>query len=211
MGYSPDPSLARPIDRVNDDGFAIAGMSLKGPMIVLNGKVIMWDVSQWAVGGPTIENEELGGEKIEGGIFEGWTTDVLKVFEVLEGPPGGWTLCLVDEFGESSSERQPSPTEFLVFGTGAEFSPLPNILRSKLHALGIQLEIQKTVGSTNLTPAFKTLTWMNMLPTENSSINIQRPNLRRPLRRLCLVTHHPNLGPNRTASGRVPKQAEMNY
>ncbi|KAI9024134.1 hypothetical protein DFJ74DRAFT_643001 [Hyaloraphidium curvatum] len=122
MGVRTDPSVARLVDRVTDDGFGVAGITVKGPVIVVGGKVFLWDVPQYGKGGPPTSEKE--GERIEGaGLFEGWTAGMLQIFELLEQPP-----------------------EILVFGTGAEFSPLPNLLRRKLHMLGIQTEVQKTVG-----------------------------------------------------------------
>lgn len=88
MGVRTDPSVARPVDRVNDNGFGIGGMTLKGPMIVCNGKIILWDVPQYGKGGPARENVEAD-EIVEGpGLFEGWTENMLSLFEVLEAPPG---------------------------------------------------------------------------------------------------------------------------
>lgn len=121
MGSRVDPQNAVQIDNIFDDGFQVSGLFLKGPVIVVNGKVLLWDVPQYGVGSSTLSTE---GAKVEGkGLFENWTAEMLKVFEVLENPP-----------------------EILVFGTGREFSPLPNVLRQKLHSLGIMTEVQKTVG-----------------------------------------------------------------
>lgn len=93
MGIRTDPAIARPIDRVDSDGFGVAGISVKGPVVVLGGKVFLWDVPQF------------GSAKTEGGVegpglFEGWNEEMLAVFEVLESPPG-----LFDWVGRTSNPR----------------------------------------------------------------------------------------------------------
>ncbi|KAJ3342496.1 hypothetical protein HDU93_002255 [Gonapodya sp. JEL0774] len=93
----PDASLGVSVDRLTDDGAVINGVLYKGPVISVNGKVLMWNVPQYGKGGPvTEEGAEARGASSgrdslvpgTGGLFDGWSTDAFKVFEVLEQPPG---------------------------------------------------------------------------------------------------------------------------
>ncbi|KXS11366.1 hypothetical protein M427DRAFT_60778 [Gonapodya prolifera JEL478] len=135
----PDPAVGIPIDRLVDAGTVVSGVQYNGPVLIVGGKVLLWDVPQYGKGGPeAVDEDGLSAGQGEGesdaaqtvttakdaqgtGLFDGWSTDAFKVFEVLEHTP-----------------------EILVFGTGAQFVPLPTVLRRYLHSLGIQCEVQKT-------------------------------------------------------------------
>lgn len=63
------------LSRLTNDGFITSNeIEVKGPVILLNGDLIMWDVPQDGHG--------------KGGVFNNWTTDFLKVFEVITPRPG---------------------------------------------------------------------------------------------------------------------------
>ncbi|CAB4405270.1 unnamed protein product [Rhizophagus irregularis] len=96
------------LSRLTNDGFITSNeIEVKGPVILLNGDLIMWDVPQ--------------GDHGKGSVFNNWTTDFLKVFEVIKPRP-----------------------ELLIFGTGKSVVPIPSHIRQYLNGLGIQIEIVDT-------------------------------------------------------------------
>ncbi|KAI8902077.1 NADH dehydrogenase 1 alpha subcomplex assembly factor 3 [Globomyces pollinis-pini] len=105
---------------VSDTGFQLEDMKVKGPLIVLNSTVLLWDVPQYGVGGPTgdVEPLEKGAWTDTESPFYGWSTAMFKVFEIIEPKP-----------------------EILVLGCGSILSQFPPTLMKYLNNLGIQVEI----------------------------------------------------------------------
>ncbi|KAJ3009956.1 hypothetical protein HKX48_007655 [Thoreauomyces humboldtii] len=97
--------------------------------------LLMWDVPQFGVGSKEVVGPDV--DDVAGHVavdevdpsspFYGWTTECFKVFEVLENAP-----------------------DILVIGTGAQTYPLPPHLKTYLHRLGMQVEVQasRQAGST---------------------------------------------------------------
>ncbi|GBB97248.1 hypothetical protein RclHR1_02950007 [Rhizophagus clarus] len=110
------------VSRLTNDGFITNNeIEVKGPVISLNGELIMWDVPQG-----------LGhGKGGDGGVFNNWTSNFLKVFEVITPRP-----------------------ELLIFGTGKSLVPIPSHIKQYLNGLGIQIEV---VDTRNAVATFKVL------------------------------------------------------
>ncbi|KAJ3273672.1 hypothetical protein HDU76_010780 [Blyttiomyces sp. JEL0837] len=96
----------------------------------------MWDVPQYGVGSVEVEQgdgevevNDKGLERVDnpGSVFHLWTTDMLKLFEIVTPKP-----------------------EIVVIGTGAAMQPMPPMLKNYLHKLGIQVEVMSSrhAGST---------------------------------------------------------------
>ncbi|KAI8811179.1 DUF498-domain-containing protein [Cladochytrium replicatum] len=120
---SPNSSDAgRLITSIQKFGFALGSdMSLRGPLLILNHSVFLWDVPQYGVG---------SNEPVEGGnglwdepssVFHGWDLEPFKALEIVKPRP-----------------------EILVIGTGAQAQQLPPFIRSHILGLGIQLEVLNT-------------------------------------------------------------------
>ncbi|RUS13061.1 hypothetical protein BC937DRAFT_86412, partial [Endogone sp. FLAS-F59071] len=105
-----DERLLVGIDTVTRDGFVLTNnVQTKGPLIVLNGEAFLWDVEQG-----------------KAGMFEGWSVDVLKVFEIIDPKP-----------------------DIVIFGTGKTFTPVPPKLREYLYGLGIQVDQMDTKNASS--------------------------------------------------------------
>lgn len=77
-----DDSGRLSLENVTKPGFLLSSkMHLKGPIVMLNGEVFMWDVPQ---GNETLRNPK----KDHWGLFDGWTKDNFKIFEVVTPRPG---------------------------------------------------------------------------------------------------------------------------
>ena len=97
------PPNARLFTSVTNTGFQLSDIAIDGPAMVLGGRVFMWDVPQYGVGGVG----DLEAEIKEGGVerctdqsspFYGWGTDMFKLLEVVVPAPGMRFLCLFSEF-----------------------------------------------------------------------------------------------------------------
>jgi hypothetical protein len=67
---------AQMVSRLTNNGFITNDeIEVKGPVILLNGDLIMWDVPQ-------------GQGLSKGGVFDDWSTEFLKIFEVITPRPG---------------------------------------------------------------------------------------------------------------------------
>ncbi|KAJ3414091.1 hypothetical protein HDV05_007125 [Chytridiales sp. JEL 0842] len=125
------PPSTKLIKSVSNFGFQVGDLALKGGVIVLNNSVLMWDTLQYGIGSDVLVREEenkakemgAGKEVVDdpGSVFHGWTTDVFKVFEVVEPKP-----------------------EILVIGTGGRLHQLPPFLKKYLNNLGMQTEVMAT-------------------------------------------------------------------
>ncbi|KAJ3044629.1 hypothetical protein HDV00_001555 [Rhizophlyctis rosea] len=84
------PPRARLFSVVGNNGFTIGDLVVKGPLMVIGGLDVLWDVPQYGVGGP--EGATEGGDKERWNDphspFHGWTTDMFKVLELVEDLPG---------------------------------------------------------------------------------------------------------------------------
>jgi len=69
------------ISRLTKDGFITRDeIEVKGPVILINGEIFMWDVPQ----GQGFNQ----GDHRKGGLFDNWIIDFLKLFEVIMPKPG---------------------------------------------------------------------------------------------------------------------------
>ncbi|KAJ1543949.1 hypothetical protein HK405_008958 [Cladochytrium tenue] len=122
------------VQRVAAGSVRVGDVLAAGPVAVINGAVFLWDAPQYGVGGPdeaALDARVDAARRSEGSVemvvdnpasvFHGWTTDVLKLFEVVEPPP-----------------------DLLVLGTGERVQVLPQFLRAYLHSLGIQVEVMSS-------------------------------------------------------------------
>lgn len=128
------------VEIITKNGFVLSNnVRVDGPIILLNGTAFMWNV-------PT-------GAKSP---FENWNEDMLKIFEVTAPKPGQWfsyiTAC--PHFHALSCwfiklEMVFHLLELILFGTGKNFYPLPENLRTYLFKLGIQVDQMSTVSLIN--------------------------------------------------------------
>ncbi|KAL2912360.1 NADH dehydrogenase [ubiquinone] 1 alpha subcomplex assembly factor 3 [Polyrhizophydium stewartii] len=111
------------VSSVSSNGFTVADLAVIGPGIVLNNAVLLWDVPQYGVGGPDSLTAESSAATPEfsdpTSPFHGWTTEMFKIFEVVEPTP-----------------------DILIIGSGATTSPLPPKIKAYLMSLGMQSEVQ---------------------------------------------------------------------
>lgn len=117
------------VKSINQSGFKINNVSIKGPAIVLNEELFLWDVPQFGVGGKSGDVEPVvnDGWSDPSSPFYGWTPRMFKIFEVVEKKP-----------------------EMLLVGTGGALHLLPPPLRKYINDLGIQLDVMNSrqAGST---------------------------------------------------------------
>lgn len=74
---------------INESGFKINDISIKGPAIVLNSELFLWNVAQFGIGGPRgdVEPLEKDAHPDPSSPFYGWTVKMLKIFEIIEQKP----------------------------------------------------------------------------------------------------------------------------
>ncbi|KAJ2999655.1 hypothetical protein HDV02_002128 [Globomyces sp. JEL0801] len=77
---------------VSDTGFQLEDMKVKGPLIVLNSTVLLWDVPQYGVGGPTGDVEPL----------EKGTQQAATTFKILSQEGRNVSLALLPPFPTSA-------------------------------------------------------------------------------------------------------------
>jgi hypothetical protein len=80
---------------VGNHGLTLGNLQVKGPCVVLNNSLFLWDVPQFGVGGPEgfVENNLKGLPSATvvddpSSPFHGWSTDVFKLFELAGPLPG---------------------------------------------------------------------------------------------------------------------------
>ncbi len=112
------------IDLVGNYGLKVGSMSLRGPVIIHQGKIFLWDVPQFGVGGISSKTPEVNDP---GSPFHEWSWEAFNMFDAIDPPP-----------------------EILVIGSGAKSFPFPSILSQKFKKLGTQLEVldSKNAGGT---------------------------------------------------------------
>ena len=93
-------------------------MSLRGPVIIHHGKVFLWDVPQYGVGGQSSKSTQVNDPNSP---FHEWSWDAFNMFEAVDPTP-----------------------EILIIGSGAKTYKFPNIFSDKFHKLGIQLEVSNS-------------------------------------------------------------------
>ncbi len=85
---------------IGNHGLTLGNLQVKGPCVVLNNALFLWDVPQFGVGGPEgfVENNLKSSPAASvvddpSSPFHGWTPDVFKLFELAGPLPGksiGW-------------------------------------------------------------------------------------------------------------------------
>ena len=103
------------ITSVGNYGLTFGSMSLRGPVIIHSGKVFLWDVPQYGVGGKASKVADVNDPDSP---FHEWSWDAFNMFESVDPAP-----------------------EILVIGSGARTYPFPQIFSQKFQKLGIQLEV----------------------------------------------------------------------
>ena len=97
------PPSTLTIKSVGNHGITAGNTRVKGPAIILHDTLLMWDVPQFGVGGPAASTENSSSAKTPeastkvedpASPFHGWTSDVFKVFDVVEPKPGMRRLVL---------------------------------------------------------------------------------------------------------------------
>lgn len=126
------------VEIITKNGFVLSNnVRVDGPIILLNGTAFMWNVPAGAKS-----------------PFENWNEDMLKIFEVTAPKPG---QCFSSSFPCQHFHALPSccfiklemvfhTSELILFGTGKNFYPLPEKLRTYLFKLGIQVDQMSTVS-----------------------------------------------------------------
>ncbi|KAJ3193361.1 hypothetical protein HK101_004950 [Irineochytrium annulatum] len=143
LGDTLAPSALR-IRSAGTFGFTVGDLSYKGPVMVVNNAVMMWDCLQFGVGSDVLVKElegELGGRQRfddPSSVFHDWTTENFEVFTLVDLMP-----------------------EILVLGTGANMFLLPPFLREYLNSLGMQVEVMPSeadgVSAFTLEPTKQTM------------------------------------------------------
>ncbi|KAI8854637.1 NADH dehydrogenase 1 alpha subcomplex assembly factor 3 [Chytridium lagenaria] len=115
---------------VGNWGFTVNDLSVNGGIILLNNSVLLWDTLQFGIGSKELMAESAASEAVvddPSSVFHNWSRKELNIFELV----------------------QPKP-EILVIGTGAQMHALPQLLRTYILSLGIQLEVlpSRQAGST---------------------------------------------------------------
>jgi hypothetical protein len=84
---------------INESGFKINDISIKGPAILLNSELFLWDVPQYGVGGPSGDVEPLESDAWPetSSPFYGWTDKMLKIFEIIDQKPEMLVIGTVGE------------------------------------------------------------------------------------------------------------------
>ncbi|KAJ8331816.1 NADH dehydrogenase [ubiquinone] 1 alpha subcomplex assembly factor 3 [Batrachochytrium dendrobatidis] len=124
--FGTPSNIGKMVTSVSNNGFVCKDLKVVGPGLIINNTVLLWDVPQYGLGGPEGEFDAQGnstaekhvGEDQTSPIFYGWSTDMLKIFKVVDPTP-----------------------DILVIGTGAKMERLPLLLRDYLVSLGIQIEV----------------------------------------------------------------------
>ena len=81
-------SEKRAVKSINQYGFKINDISIKGPAIVLNDELFLWDVPQFGVGGlKDVEPLEKDSWTDPASPFYGWTFKMFRIFEVVDRKP----------------------------------------------------------------------------------------------------------------------------
>ena len=120
------------VSSVGPGGIKLAdGLVLTGPVVFLEGKVLLWDVP--GVG----DVKESEGTR----LWDGWTGAHWEVFDVVVPKPGR----LVCELFETLIDFVHATVEILIFGTGARMELVPASIRGYLKELGIQMDVMDTV------------------------------------------------------------------
>jgi uncharacterized protein len=103
------------ITSMGNHGLTFGNVSYKGPVIINQGQVFLWDVPQYGVGGRSSKTLEVNDPDSP---FHEWSWEVFNMFENVDPCP-----------------------EILVIGSGAKIVPFPTIFSQNFQKLGIQLEI----------------------------------------------------------------------
>lgn len=111
------------------------GLVLTGPVVFLDGKVLLWDVP--------------GVIKRNGGTssWDEWTREHWEVFQVVVPKPGK-PFAASAYLSAWLFDR--ALVEILIFGTGARMELVPSRIRGYMKELGIQMDIMDTVGGSFL-------------------------------------------------------------
>jgi NADH dehydrogenase [ubiquinone] 1 alpha subcomplex assembly factor 3 len=125
------------VTSVGPAGIKLAdGLVLTGPVVFLEGKVLLWDV-------PSLGEGSGGGRS-----WGEWTRAHWEVFDVVVPKPGrlfvSWFRVRVGRVVDRPLLRI---IEILIFGTGARMELVPGSIRGYVKELGIQMDVMDTVGS----------------------------------------------------------------
>ncbi|KAI9333114.1 NADH dehydrogenase 1 alpha subcomplex assembly factor 3 [Obelidium mucronatum] len=117
------PSGAPLIAKVGAATVTINNVVHTGGVLVVNNTPLLWDAPQFTLGNAAGLGAAPAGANhgANHGVFQRWTTDAFRVFEVVSPTP-----------------------EILVVGTGAQMQLMPQYLRNYLNSLGMQVEIMST-------------------------------------------------------------------
>ena len=116
--YELFPSSTAPnqlFTSVGNYGLTIGNVSLRGPVIIHLGKMFLWDVPLYGVGGRSSKDPQVNDPNSP---FHEWSWEAFDIFDAVD----------------------PSP-EILVIGSGAKTYQFPQVFTQKFQKLGIQLEI----------------------------------------------------------------------
>jgi hypothetical protein len=80
----------RPIKSVTNTGFVIDDLTIKGPILILDSRLFLFDCPQYGVGGPRddVEPLEPGAWDEPSSPFHGWKTEMLEIFRLVDPKPG---------------------------------------------------------------------------------------------------------------------------
>lgn len=121
------------VSSVGPAGIKLAdGLVLTGPVVFLDGKVLLWDV-------PGVGKENVGTSS-----WNEWTREHWEVFQVVVPKPGRsfcWVALRVGPIVDRVS------VEILIFGTGARMELVPSSIRGYMKELGIQMDVMDTASA----------------------------------------------------------------
>lgn len=109
------------VAKIFPDAIRLAdGLEIPPNCAFLGGRIFEWSP-------PKLDHMKL---MPNGAGWESWNDDVWALFETVSIKPGTYTLVT---------------REILIFGTGDTVLPVPSRIRSHLHSLGVQVDVQNTV------------------------------------------------------------------
>jgi hypothetical protein len=105
----------RPIKSVTNTGFVIDDLTIKGPILILDSRIFLFDCPQYGVGGPNDDVEPLEPSAWDepASPFHGWKTEMLEIYRLIDPKPGEVDLCraFVDRIRWDSRKITPTYTQ----------------------------------------------------------------------------------------------------